>query len=32
MEENVIVDPPRPEDQVNRTVEIPTMLTRGPGK
>jgi hypothetical protein len=32
MEENVIDDPPRPEDQVNRPTTIPTMLTRGPSK
>ena len=32
MEENVIDDHPRPEDQVNRPETIPTMLTRGPGK
>jgi hypothetical protein len=31
MVENVIVFPPRPEDQVNR-VAIPTVLTRGLGK
>ena len=32
MEENVIVDPPRPEYQVNRPATIPMVLTRGPGK
>jgi hypothetical protein len=32
MEENFIVDPPPPEDQVNRSTTIPTVLTRGPGK
>jgi len=32
MAENVIDDPPQPEDQVNRPEAIPTVLTRGPGK
>jgi hypothetical protein len=32
MAENVIDDPPRPEDQVNRPTTIPTVPTRGPGK
>ena len=32
MEENVIVDPPRPKDHVNRMTTIPMVLTRGPGK
>jgi hypothetical protein len=32
MEENVIVDPPQPEYQVNRPTVIPAVLTRGPGK
>ena len=32
MVENVIVDPPRPEDQVNRLTTIPTVPTRGPSK
>jgi hypothetical protein len=32
MEENVIVDPPQPEDQVNRPTTIPIVPTRGPSK
>ena len=32
MEENVIVNPPQPEDWVNRPTAIPTVSTRGPGK
>jgi hypothetical protein len=32
MEENVIDDHPRPEDQVNMPTTIPTVPTRGPGK
>ena len=32
MAENVIDDPPRPEDQVNRLAAIPTVSTRGQGK
>jgi hypothetical protein len=32
MEKNVIVDPPRPEDQVNRLAAIPMVSIRGPGK
>ena len=32
MAENVIVDPPRPKDEVNRSKTIPTVLTRGPSK
>jgi hypothetical protein len=32
MEENVIVDPPHLEYQVNRLASIPTVPTRGPSK
>ena len=32
MTENVIVDPPRLGDQVNRPKTIPMVSTRGPGK